>query len=146
MYERRPLLSLRGALDRGRFIAGILFALAAVLTLALAALDGQTGGHMSGLSFGVHLVLMLVLLLWLLPLTLRRALDLGWSVPKACLAVIGSIFLFPLLTLVLMGIPGRSNTAAGEVLPPLPKFVVVAAPVIGVLFALLVWLVFSRLG
>lgn len=144
MHTRRSLFSLRGTLDRGRFIAGFLFALAAVLTLALVALDGQTGGHMSGLSFGVHLVLMLVLLLWLLPLTLRRALDLGWSVPKACLAVVGSAMLFPLLTLVLMGLPGQAG-ADGE-LAPLPKPMIVAAPVIGVLLALLVSLVFSRLG
>jgi hypothetical protein len=100
---------------------------------------------MSGLSFAVHLVLMVVLLVWLLPLTLRRALDLGWTVPKACLAVIGSIMLFPLLTLAFMVIPGRTVPDAGEVPPPLPKIAVVAAPVIGVLLALLVSLVFSRL-
>lgn len=106
MDARRPLFSLTGALDRGRFIAGVLFGLAALLTLALTTLNGQTGGHMGETSFWAHLVLMLVLMLWLIPLTLRRCFDLGWSVPKAGLAVIGSAMLFPFPTLV-WSYPGR---------------------------------------
>ena len=62
----------------------------------------------------------------------------------ALFAVVGSAMLFPLLTLVLMGLPGQAG-ADGE-LAPLPKPMIVAAPVIGVLLALLVSLVFSRLG
>lgn len=145
MHARRPLLSLWGALDRGRFIAGVLFALCALLTLALITLHGQTGGHMSGFSFGAHLVLMLVLLVLLIPLTLRRALDLGWSVPKACLALVGSIILFPLPTLVFMVIPGRPAPDGNEAPPPLPKFAVVAAPIVGVVLGMMVSVVLSRL-
>ena len=68
----------------------------------------------------------------------------AWDDQRPCLAVVGSAMLFPLLTLVLMGLPGQAG-ADGE-LAPLPKPMIVAAPVIGVLLALLVSLVFSRLG
>ncbi len=141
MSVRRPLFSLRGALDRGRFVAGVAFGFAALLTLSLVALKGQTGGHMSETNFQVHLALMLALVLWLIPLTPRRCLDLGWSVPKARLAALGSAIPFPFLTRVFMGIPGR----AGAGVAPLSRLTIIAAPVAGVLIALTVSAVFSRL-
>ncbi|MBK8163085.1 MAG: hypothetical protein IPK65_08045 [Gammaproteobacteria bacterium] len=145
MYKRKPLFHAWGALDRGRFVAGILFVLGALLTLALVTLDGQTGGdtRISGLGFGVNLVLMAVLMLLFVPLTLRRALDLGWSVPKAFLGLIGSVLLFPLLTLVFMTVPGRGAEDA-DAPRPLPMLAVIAAPVAGVAAAMMVTVVFSR--
>ncbi len=144
MSERRPLFSLAGALDRGRFVAAILFGLAALLTLALITLNGQTRGSMHETSFRGHLVLMLALMLWLIPLTLRRCFDLGWSVPKAWLAVIGSAILFPFPTLVFMALPGR--TGAEGAVAPLPGLVIAAAPVFGVMIAMMVSVVLSRLS
>lgn len=144
MSARRPLFSLSGALDRGRFVAAILFGFAALLTLALVTLDGQTAGHMGQTSFRGHLLLMLILMLWLIPLTLRRAHDLGWSTPKSWLAVIGSAILFPFPTLVFMALPGRAGADAA--VAPLPRLVIAAAPVLGVVIALMVSVVLSRLS
>jgi len=143
VYTRKPLFHAWGALDRGRFVAGMLFVLGALLTLALVTLNGQTRGNMGGTSFGVNLVLMAVLVFLFVPLTLRRTLDLGWSVPKAFLGVIGSIMLFPLLTLVFMAVPGRGADDA-DAPPPLPMLAVIAAPVAGVAAAMMVSVVFSR--
>jgi hypothetical protein len=144
VYARKTLFHLWGALDRGRFNAGVLSGLSALLTFAFITLDGQTGGHMSGGSFAAHLLLMLSLALSLIPLTLRRALDLGWSVPKAGLAVVGSVILFPFMTLLLMLPPGRPGRDDPAALSPLPLLVVLAAPVVGVVVAVLLSLMFSR--
>jgi uncharacterized membrane protein YhaH (DUF805 family) len=142
LRARRCLFCLRGTLDRGRFVAGILFGLAALITLALIVLDGQAGGHMGESAFWGHLILMLALMAWLLPLTLRRAFDLDWSPAKAWLAVFGSVVLFPFLTLVFMALPGRP-ARVGDV-APLPKLAVAAAPVVGLIGGGLASLVFSR--
>lgn len=107
-------------LRRSAFALHLLFAFGAMLSLALGTLHFEAAGGAVGYSTPVAVALMGLLVLRILLLSYRRALDAGASALGALAAVAGTVLLAPFVTLALLGIASavRADGAAGQAAAP----------------------------
>lgn len=136
-------------LSRSAFATRVLFCFGAVIALALGTLHFETAGGAVGYSTPVAVAFMAIFILVMLVATYQRAADLGASVLVRCLAVIGSVWFAPVVTLVLLFLRAAPRGEGSEPSPTVgPLRMVLALPLgvaVGLAVLLLVQAVFKAL-